>query len=59
MAMKEGKQNNELEGQWGGFGAEIKKERTQGSLGGSAVGRLPSAQDVILETRDRVPHRAP
>ena len=27
--------------------------------GGSAVERLPLAQDVILESRDQVPHRAP
>ena len=27
-----------------------------GLLGGSAVEHLPSAQDVILETRNRVPH---
>ena len=31
----------------------------QGSLGGAAVQRLPSAQGAILETRDRVPRRAP
>ena len=30
-----------------------------GSLGGAAVWRLPLAQGVILETRDRIPHRAP
>ena len=30
-----------------------------GCLGGSAVERPPSAQGVILETRDRVPRRAP
>ena len=30
-----------------------------GSLGGAAVWRLPLAQGTILETRDRVPHRAP
>ena len=29
------------------------------SLGGSAVECLPLAQGVILETQDRVPHRAP
>ena len=28
------------------------------SLGGSAVKRLPLAQGVILETRDRVPRQA-
>ena len=32
---------------------------TQGHLGGSAIGSLPSAQGMILESRDRVPHRAP
>ena len=30
-----------------------------GSLGGSAVWCLPSAQGVILGTRDRVPRRDP
>ena len=31
----------------------------RGSLGGAAVWRLPLAQGTILETRDRIPHRAP
>ena len=31
----------------------------QGSLGGAAVWRLPLAQGEILETRDRIPRRAP
>ena len=30
-----------------------------GSLGGAAVWRLPLARGAILETRDRIPHRAP
>ena len=30
-----------------------------GCLGGSAIERLPSAQGVILETRNQLPHRAP
>ena len=30
-----------------------------GSLGGSAVSRLPLARGTILESRDRVPRRAP
>ena len=30
-----------------------------GSLGGAVVWRLPLAQGVILETRDRIPRRAP
>ena len=30
-----------------------------GSLGGPAVWRLPLAQGAILETRDRIPSRAP
>ena len=30
-----------------------------GSPSGAAVWRLPSAQGVILETRDRIPRRAP
>ena len=29
-----------------------------GSLGGAVVWRLPLAQGAILETRDRIPHRA-
>ena len=32
---------------------------SRGSLGGTAVWRLPLAQGVILETRDRIPRRAP
>ena len=35
------------------------KTSCQGSLGGAAVWRLPLAQGAILETRDRIPHRAP
>ena len=35
------------------------KFRVPGSLGGAAVWRLPLAQGVILENRDRIPHRAP
>ena len=38
---------------------EIKNSKTWGSLGGSAVSRLPLAQGVILESRDRVPRQAP
>ena len=30
-----------------------------GQLGGSAVERLPSAQGVIPESWDRIPHQAP
>ena len=30
-----------------------------GSLGGAAVWRLPLDQGAILETRDRIPRRAP
>ena len=33
--------------------------KDQGSLGGAAVWRLPLAQGMILETQDRIPHRAP
>ena len=29
------------------------------TLGGAAVWRLPLAQGVVLETRDRIPRRAP
>ena len=35
------------------------KTQVRGSLGGSAVWHLPLAQGVFLETRDRVPRRAP
>ena len=35
------------------------KLKCQDPWGGSAVKHLPSAQGLILETRDRVPHRAP
>ena len=35
------------------------KTELRGSLGGAAVWRLPLAQGAILETRDRIPHRAP
>ena len=38
---------------------ELTKVTLGVSLGGSAVQRLPSAQGVILESRDRVPHWAP
>ena len=31
----------------------------EGSLGGAAVCRLPLAQGAILDTRDRIPRRAP
>ena len=37
----------------------FEKWLTSGSLGGAVVGRLPLAQGAILETRDRIPHRAP
>ena len=33
--------------------------KNRGSLGGTAVWRLPLAQGMILETRDPIPHRAP
>ena len=35
------------------------KKKKKGRLGGSAVKCLPSAQGVILESWDQVPHRAP
>ena len=35
------------------------KAHLQGSLGGATVWRLPLAQGAILETRDRIPRRAP
>ena len=36
-----------------------RRKEPQGSLGGAAVWSLPLAQDTILETQDRIPHRAP
>ena len=36
-----------------------KEYKVLGQLGGSEVERLPSAQGMILESWDRVPHRAP
>ena len=36
-----------------------KEKGYSGSLGGAVVWRLPLAQGVILETRDRIPCRAP
>ena len=33
--------------------------KNSGPLGRSAVWCLPSAQGVILESQDRIPHRAP
>ena len=37
----------------------LKINLRRGSLGGAAVWRLPLAQGAILETRDRIPRRAP
>ena len=37
----------------------FKKGVLKGSLGGTAVWRLPLAQGAILEIRDRIPRRAP
>ena len=37
----------------------LARNLTKGSLDGSAVWCLPSAQGVVLESRDQVPHRAP
>ena len=42
---------------WGNWVINIKKG-TWGRLGGTAVGRLPSAQGVIPALRDRAPHQA-
>ena len=39
--------------------ARRRMKSPRGSLGGAAVWRLPLAQGVILETRDRIPHQAP
>ena len=33
--------------------------KNRGSLGGAVVSHLPSAQGAILETQDRILHRAP
>ena len=41
------------------WAAKTLKSFLGGSLGGSAVEHLPSAQGVILGSRDRAPHRAP
>ena len=43
------------------FGKNFRRKNWQklGSLGGAVVWRLPLAQGVILETRDRIPHQAP
>ena len=38
---------------------KVRKILLERCLGGSAVKHLPSAQDVILESRDGVPHQAP
>ena len=38
---------------------ELLKTAGSGRLDGSAVWCLPSAQGLILGSRDRVPHRAP
>ena len=45
-------------GGWGGAGVD-RRFTVWGSLGGAAVWRLPLAQGAILETRDRIPCRAP
>ena len=44
---------------WGRGNHQFKEGMSRGSLGGAAVWRLPLAQGAILETRDRIPHRAP
>ena len=41
-----------------GFSREL-EPIGEGHLGGSVVEHLPSAQGMILESRDQVPHRAP
>ena len=42
-----------------GIGKKELKSIAKGGLGGSAVERLPSAQGVILESQNQVPHQAP
>ena len=37
----------------------LKKISEEGHLGGSVVEHLPSAQGMILESWDQVPHRVP
>ena len=37
----------------------LSNKRFGGSLDSLAVWHLPSAQGMVLESRDRVPHRAP
>ena len=41
------------------YSMKEKTIQTQGPLGGSVVEHLPSAQVMILESWDRVPHQAP
>ena len=41
------------------LGKDFLKTKTLGPLGGSAVEHLLSAQGVILESQDQVPHQAP
>ena len=45
------------------YGLQARDEQNQspykGSLGGAVVWRLPLVQGAILETRDRIPPRAP
>ena len=55
------KKYSDLDRIWGEGGGETLFIYTgqKGSLGGPAVWRLPLAQGVILETRGRIPHRAP
>ena len=42
-----------------GFEEKLYGKKRGGSLGDAVVWRLPLAQGAILETRDRIPHRAP
>ena len=49
----------ELGEPWAPINSPVSKDRAWGSLGGSAVWSLLSAQGVTLESGDRVPRRAP
>jgi len=40
-------------------GVYFKDDRVQGAWVAQLVRQLPSAQVIVLESRDRVPHRAP
>ena len=53
-AYNNGKLNIQTDNGW-----TTSKARTLGRLGGSGIEHLPSAQGVIPESRNRVPHQTP